>query len=258
MARELVDEIRAATEEGSASARSSRAAREPGIAAVRRPRQRASGCSLCPRRGVPHGRDAWTGRAATLPAGPPLHASGASWSEHFYAAVEPRPAGARGDSGTGSRPDHGSEDHGDAGSTSRRTWPTEAGARTATWRTTRRAGTLQPAHPRGAARLDRAGAGQQRGHGLGAGPARARRRLPVRPADVGDAGDARDPGARRIRLFSDTGAWKQTALRVALFSQPTPEYPITLLQDHPDALLTATRETASHPIAAHPEWDLGS
>ena len=63
-------------------------------------------------------------------------------------------------------------------------------------------------------------------------------------------------GARTIRLFSDTGAWKQTALRVALFSEPTPEYPITLLQRHPDALLTATAETARHPVAEHPEWEL--
>ncbi len=62
--------------------------------------------------------------------------------------------------------------------------------------------------------------------------------------------------ARRLRLFSDTGAWKQTALRVALFSQPTPEYPMTLLQGHPDALITATLETARHPIAEHPEWEL--
>jgi glucosamine-6-phosphate deaminase len=64
-------------------------------------------------------------------------------------------------------------------------------------------------------------------------------------------------GARKVRLFSDTGAWKQTALRVALFSDPTPDYPITLLQEHGDALLTATRETAAHPIALHPEWDMG-
>ncbi len=63
--------------------------------------------------------------------------------------------------------------------------------------------------------------------------------------------------AKKVRLFSDTGAWKQTALRVALFAPPTAEYPITLLQDHPDALLTATLETASHPISLHPEWDLG-
>jgi glucosamine-6-phosphate deaminase len=63
--------------------------------------------------------------------------------------------------------------------------------------------------------------------------------------------------ARRVRLFSDTGAWKQTALRVALFGPLTSEYPITLLQEHPDALLTATIETATHPISLHPEWDLG-
>jgi glucosamine-6-phosphate deaminase len=62
--------------------------------------------------------------------------------------------------------------------------------------------------------------------------------------------------ARKVRLFSDTGAWKQTALRVALFGPITPEYPITLLQRHGDALLTATRQTASHPIVEHPEWEL--
>ncbi len=63
--------------------------------------------------------------------------------------------------------------------------------------------------------------------------------------------------AAKVRLFSDTGAWKQTALRVALFSEPTAEYPMTLLQKHPDALLTATVETARHPVSLHPEWDLG-
>jgi len=63
--------------------------------------------------------------------------------------------------------------------------------------------------------------------------------------------------AEKVRLFSDTGAWKQTALRVGLFGPMTGEYPITLLQEHPDALLTATIETARHPISEHPEWDLG-
>ena len=63
--------------------------------------------------------------------------------------------------------------------------------------------------------------------------------------------------AKKVRLFSDTGAWKQTALRVALFSDVTAEYPMTLLQEHPDALITATVETARHPIGEHPEWDLG-
>lgn len=62
--------------------------------------------------------------------------------------------------------------------------------------------------------------------------------------------------AKRVRVFSDTGAWKQTALRVALFSEPTTEYPITLLQRHPDAIITATIATARHPISEHPEWEL--
>lgn len=61
--------------------------------------------------------------------------------------------------------------------------------------------------------------------------------------------------AKKVRLYSDTGAWKQTALRVALFSEETVEYPMTLLQTHPDALITATHETASHPIAENPEWE---
>lgn len=63
--------------------------------------------------------------------------------------------------------------------------------------------------------------------------------------------------AKKVRLFSDTGAWKQTALRVALFGPITAEYPMTLLQEHPDALITATVATATHPISEHPEWDLG-
>jgi len=62
--------------------------------------------------------------------------------------------------------------------------------------------------------------------------------------------------AKKVRLFSDTGSWKQTALRVALFGPLTPEYPLTLCQEHPDALLTATIDTARHPISEHPEWEL--
>lgn len=61
--------------------------------------------------------------------------------------------------------------------------------------------------------------------------------------------------AKKVRVYSATGAWKQTALRVALFSEPTVEYPMTLLQEHPDALITATEETAAHPISEHPEWE---
>ena len=62
--------------------------------------------------------------------------------------------------------------------------------------------------------------------------------------------------AKKVRVYSDTGAWKQTALRVALFCEPTPEYPMTLLQNHPDAIITATLETARHPISENPDWEL--
>jgi glucosamine-6-phosphate deaminase len=62
--------------------------------------------------------------------------------------------------------------------------------------------------------------------------------------------------AKKVRVYSDTGSWKQTALRVALFSEPVTEYPITLLQRHPDARITATLETARHPISENPDWEL--
>ena len=62
--------------------------------------------------------------------------------------------------------------------------------------------------------------------------------------------------AKKVRVYSDTGSWKQTALRVALFSEPVVEYPMTLLQRHPDAVITATQETARHPISENPDWEL--
>jgi len=62
-------------------------------------------------------------------------------------------------------------------------------------------------------------------------------------------------GAKKVRVYSDTGSWKQTALRIALFSNPDAEYPMTLLSEHPDAIVTATRETAVHPFSLHPEWE---
>jgi len=61
--------------------------------------------------------------------------------------------------------------------------------------------------------------------------------------------------AKKVRVFSDTGTWKQTALRVALFSGPDVEYPLTLLQEHSDAIITATYDTARHPIAENPQWE---
>lgn len=55
--------------------------------------------------------------------------------------------------------------------------------------------------------------------------------------------------AHRIRLFSETGAWKQTVIRVLLFSQTTIEYPVTFVQGHPDVLLVVDRKTAAPPLA---------
>jgi glucosamine-6-phosphate deaminase len=62
--------------------------------------------------------------------------------------------------------------------------------------------------------------------------------------------------AAKVRVYSDTGSWKQTALRAALFAEPTVEYPMTLMQRHKDAIITATLETARHPVSENPEWEL--
>jgi glucosamine-6-phosphate deaminase len=56
--------------------------------------------------------------------------------------------------------------------------------------------------------------------------------------------------ARKIRLISDTGAWKQTVIRVLLFGPTTIEYPVTFVQGHPDARLVVDRLTASSPLGS--------
>jgi glucosamine-6-phosphate deaminase len=55
--------------------------------------------------------------------------------------------------------------------------------------------------------------------------------------------------ANRIRLLSDTGAWKQTVIRVLLFSQPTIEYPVTFVQGHPDAMVVVDSLTAAPALS---------
>jgi glucosamine-6-phosphate deaminase len=61
--------------------------------------------------------------------------------------------------------------------------------------------------------------------------------------------------AKRTGIDPATAA-AQTALRVALFSEPVAEYPLTLLQRHLDAVITATQDTARHPISENPDWEL--
>jgi glucosamine-6-phosphate deaminase len=53
--------------------------------------------------------------------------------------------------------------------------------------------------------------------------------------------------ARSVRFYLDTGSWKQTMLRILLFSEPDVDYPATLARQHPDLLVVADAETAACP-----------
>jgi glucosamine-6-phosphate deaminase len=54
-------------------------------------------------------------------------------------------------------------------------------------------------------------------------------------------------GARRIRLVSDGGAWKQTIFRILCMHQPTVRYPCTFVQGHPDVEVIVDAKTAACP-----------
>ena len=54
--------------------------------------------------------------------------------------------------------------------------------------------------------------------------------------------------AKRLRFFSDTGAWKRTVIRYFLFGEPTLEYPVTLTQSHPDLMVVADRDSVLPPL----------
>jgi glucosamine-6-phosphate deaminase len=53
--------------------------------------------------------------------------------------------------------------------------------------------------------------------------------------------------ARRIRLYSETGAWKQTVIRILLFGRVSPEIPVTYVQEHPDCEVVVDAATAECP-----------
>lgn len=56
--------------------------------------------------------------------------------------------------------------------------------------------------------------------------------------------------AKRAVYMIATGSWKQTAVRVALFSEPTLEYPVTILTKYiPDITLCCDEFTADHPMS---------
>jgi glucosamine-6-phosphate deaminase len=54
--------------------------------------------------------------------------------------------------------------------------------------------------------------------------------------------------AKKIRLLSDTGTWKQTVIRVLLFGPQTVEYPVTFVQGHADVMVIVDKLTASAPL----------
>jgi glucosamine-6-phosphate deaminase len=54
--------------------------------------------------------------------------------------------------------------------------------------------------------------------------------------------------ARRIRLISDTGAWKRTVIRYLLFGPTSIEYPVSFVQGHPDVLVVVDHNTALPPL----------
>lgn len=56
--------------------------------------------------------------------------------------------------------------------------------------------------------------------------------------------------AKRAVYMITTGAWKQTVLRVAMFSEPTLEYPVTLFPKYvKDITLLCDSFTADHPLS---------
>lgn len=55
----------------------------------------------------------------------------------------------------------------------------------------------------------------------------------------------------RVRLFSTTGAWKQSVIRVAAFAQPSVDYPVTLFASHPNASILVDAATAEPPLAGY-------
>ena len=56
-------------------------------------------------------------------------------------------------------------------------------------------------------------------------------------------------GARKIRLYCDGGAWQRTAMRMALLGPVGQAYPVTFLQEHPDARLIISESSAA-PLCA--------
>ena len=53
--------------------------------------------------------------------------------------------------------------------------------------------------------------------------------------------------SRRIRLYCQGGTWQRTILRIALLGEEDVDYPVTLLQNHPDFVIITDKNTAKSP-----------
>ena len=53
--------------------------------------------------------------------------------------------------------------------------------------------------------------------------------------------------SRRIRLYCQGGTWQRTILRIALLGEEDVDYPVTLLQNHPDFVIITDKNTAKAP-----------
>lgn len=56
--------------------------------------------------------------------------------------------------------------------------------------------------------------------------------------------------ARRIRLYCQGGTWQRTILRIALLGEEDVEYPVTLVQGHPDYVIITDENTAQAPLSS--------
>jgi len=54
--------------------------------------------------------------------------------------------------------------------------------------------------------------------------------------------------AQRIRLYCQGGSWQRTVLRIAIMGEESVDYPVTLLQKHPDYAIITDENTAIPPI----------
>ena len=56
--------------------------------------------------------------------------------------------------------------------------------------------------------------------------------------------------AKRMRLYPEPAPWKAAIVRILLFSEPTVEFPATLVHDHPDVEVVVDEASSQCPMAA--------